>query len=232
MMDFLTAHWNHLLLANFCVDRNLLVDLLPDKTSIDEFEGHVFVSLVAFLFDKTRVLGIPIPFHRRFEEVNLRFYVTPDRDPSIRAVSFIKEIVPKRAITWIANTLFSENYEAQPMGNGRNGLEYWYSWGAGGRNRFSAKLRSELEIPAPGSIAEFITEHYWGYARGRKHTLEYRVKHPQWRCSNVDDFDINVDFGQTYGERFACLNGMQPHSVQYAEGSPVSVSFPRRLKST
>jgi uncharacterized protein YqjF (DUF2071 family) len=33
------------------------------------------VSLVGFLFQNTRLRSIPIPFHRIFEEVNLRFYV-------------------------------------------------------------------------------------------------------------------------------------------------------------
>ncbi len=228
-MNFLSAHWKHLLLANYCVDRDILQDFVPARTSIDEFDGRVFVSLVAFLFDKTCVLGISVPFHRRFEEVNLRFYVTPDRDRSIRAVTFIKEIVPKRAIPLIANILFHENYVTLPMDHGADRQNYWYSWGDGGRNRFSAQIESELSYPAKGSIGEFITEHYWGYAQGPRSTLEYRVTHPQWRCCEINDFEISVDFAETYGKPFGFLNSLQPYNVQYAEGSAVTVSFPRRV---
>ena len=228
-MKFLSAHWKHLLLANYTVDRKVLQDLVPVGTSIDEFDGHVFVSLVAFLFDRTSVLGIPIPFYRRFEEVNLRFYVTPDKDRSLRAVTFIKEIVPNRLVPLVANGLFHENYVTLPMDHGANRQEYWYSWGESGRNRFSAKVQSELSLPVSGSIGEFITEHYWGYTQARRHTLEYRVAHPQWQCCETTDFEISVDFAQTYGERFRFLNGQQPYNVQYVEGSAVTVSFPGRI---
>ncbi len=229
-MKFLSAHWKHLLMANYSVNRDVLRDFVPARTSIDEFDGHVYVSLVAFLFDKTSVFGIPVPFHRRFEEVNLRFYATPDKDRSIRAVTFIKEIVPKRVIPLIANGLFHENYVTQPMDHGGHGQDYWYSWGSGLRNRFSARVESELAYPARGSIAEFITEHYWGYAQGPgSKTLEYRVEHPQWKCCEISDFEISVDFGETYGELFAFLNSLQPDSVLYTEGSAVTVSFPRQV---
>jgi len=228
-MKFLSARWNHLLLANYCVDRECLTEFVPEGTAIDAFDGHVFVSLVAFLFDETRVLGMPVPFHRTFEEVNLRFYVTPDKDRSIRAVTFIKEIVPKPVIRLVANPLFHENYATLPMAHGAEGNTHWYSWGEARSNRFSATVDSELLYPDEGSIGEFITEHYWGYAQGPKRTLEYRVAHPQWKCCDVSEYDISVDFAETYGEHFAFLNSQQPCHVQYAEGSAVTVSFPRRV---
>lgn len=232
-MKFLSAEWKHLLLANYHVDAKVLQPYLPVGTQIDSFDGNVFVSLVAFLFDRTRVLGIPIPFHRRFEEVNLRFYVTPEKDRSIRAVTFIKEIVPKSMIPIIANNFFSENYVAQTMDHGiedgQAGDRHWYSWENGTRNVFAGTVGSERTHPDPRSIAEFITEHYWGYSKGVKQTLEYQVEHPQWKCCDVSDFQIDVDFGATYGKDFSFLNSLQPHSVQYAEGSAVTVSFPHRL---
>jgi len=33
-----------------------------------------YLSVVGFLFLDTRLRGLPVPFHRNFEEVNLRFY--------------------------------------------------------------------------------------------------------------------------------------------------------------
>lgn len=228
-MQFLSARWRNLLLANFCVDPSVLQPFVPPGTSIDAHEGRVFVSLVAFLFENTRVLGIPALFHRRFEEVNLRFYVKPDKDPTIRAVTFIKEIVPSPVIPWIANALFSENYASHPMQHGRNGDTLWYSWGTSGQDRISATIDRELALPPAGSNGEFITEHYWGYAKGHRGTLEYHVMHPQWKCCKVDNFEISVDFARTYGERFGFLSSTPPFDVLYAEGSNVTVSFPKRL---
>lgn len=97
-MPFLTAEWKNLLLANYAVEPDVLRPYVPRGTELDFFEGKAFLSLVAFMFERTRVLGVPVPGHIDFEEVNLRFYVKPRRDPGIRAVTFIKEIVPKRVI--------------------------------------------------------------------------------------------------------------------------------------
>ncbi|QDV54308.1 YqjF family protein [Rosistilla oblonga] len=228
-MKFLSAHWKHLLLANYNVQASVLEPFVPRGTQIDAFEGQVYVSLVAFMFEETRLVGIPIPFHRRFEEVNLRFYVSPKNNPSIRAVTFIKELVPKRIIPLIANNLFHENYAALPMDHCNEPNRHWYSWQNASHNRFSANIDSELALPTADSLGEFITEHYWGYSQGPRRTLQYEVRHPQWRCCQIDDFEIDVDFAATYGEAFAFLNTQPPTNVQYAEGSPVTVSFPSQL---
>ncbi|MFN6401671.1 MAG: YqjF family protein [Planctomycetota bacterium] len=236
-MEFLAAHWKHLLIANYAVEPKLLEPFVPAKTKLDLFEGNCFVSLVAFLFDQTKVLGIPIPMHRRFEEVNLRFYVVPDRDPSLRAVTFIREIVPRVAIPMIANTLFNENYVATPMSHRfdpsdqhQNGVRFAeYSWGKNLEHRVSAHINRPLELPPQGSLGEFITEHYWGYAKGPKRTLEYRVKHPQWISCLVDDYQIDVDFASIYGKEFGFLNDSRPANFLYAVGSNVTVSFPSSL---
>jgi len=229
-MKFLTAHWQHLLLANYSIQPEVLKHLVPVGTQIDCFEGHVFVSLVAFMFRQTKVLGLPIPFHRDFEEVNLRFYVRPQGQPQKRAVTFIREIVPRAAIPLIANSFFSENYVALPMSHQASPTQHSYSWTCGTTHTFSGRVTSSLSYPSAGSVGEFITEHYWGYAKGRRGTLEYQVEHPQWQCCEVQDFNIQVDFAQTYGAQYAFLNAQQPHNVLYALGSEVSVSFPKRLQ--
>ena len=229
-MKFLSARWEHLLLANYSIEPDVLRPFVPEGAKIDEFDGHVFVSLVAFLFNKMRVLGLPVPFHSCFEEVNLRFYVSPDKDPSIRAVTFIKEIVPKSAIPWIANNLFHENYVTLPMEHKNEPTQHWYSWDDGSKHSIAGKIGSELSYPVAGSIGEFITEHYWGYSKGPKSTLEYEVKHPQWKGCQIEDFQIDVDFASTYGEEFSFLNAQEPYNVLYAAGSAVEVSFPGRLK--
>ena len=46
-----------------------------------------YVSLVGFRFLNTRVLGVSIPFHRDFDEVNLRFYVRRNIGSEVRRES-------------------------------------------------------------------------------------------------------------------------------------------------
>ncbi|MBI3235270.1 MAG: DUF2071 domain-containing protein, partial [Bacteroidetes bacterium] len=113
---FLTASWKNLVMASYVIDPALLTSYLPNKTELDIFDGHVYVSLVGFMFMNTRVLGVKIPFHVNFEEVNLRFYVRyNDNGMWKRGTVFIKEIVPKPAISFIANTVYHEKYVTKAM---------------------------------------------------------------------------------------------------------------------
>jgi uncharacterized protein YqjF (DUF2071 family) len=68
---FLTAEWRHLAMLNYIIDPALLKPLVPAGTELDFWGGQTYVSMVGFLFLNTRVRGIPIPFHRNFEEINL-----------------------------------------------------------------------------------------------------------------------------------------------------------------
>lgn len=74
-MSFLKAEWRRLALVNYIIDKHLLVKYLPAGTELDLRNGNCYVSLVGFMFINTRLLGLRIPFHKNFEEVNLRFCV-------------------------------------------------------------------------------------------------------------------------------------------------------------
>ncbi len=235
---FLTAEWRHLVLANYAVDPALLAPYLPAGTSLDLWNGICYLSLVGFLFKDTRLRGIPIPFHRDFEEVNLRFYVKREKAGAVdRGVVFIQEIVPKPALTWVARSFYGEPYRTLPMSHvlrvrpERNDLFISYAWHCGGQQHvLKAFGRLEPEELVPGSEAEFITEHYWGYTRLRDGgTNAYEVKHPRWRVHPVHTFGVHVDLGLVYGERFRFLNKVDPVSVMFAEGSTVAVMPGRRL---
>src|SRR5260370_27968444 len=113
---FLSAEWRNLVMLNYEVDPTVLQPLVPKGTELDVWDGHSFLSLVGFLFLRTRVFGVPIPFHRNFEEVNLRFYVRRKTGEGWRrGVVFVKEFVPRTAIALVARRLYNENYVACPM---------------------------------------------------------------------------------------------------------------------
>ena len=226
MRKFLTAEWRDLIMANYEVDPALLAPRIPHGTELDLHEGRCFVSLVGFMFLNTRVLGIPIPFHVNFEEVNLRFYVKRETAGEMRrGVVFIKEIVPRWAIATVARVLYGEPYERWAMRNDRSAQHAKYGWERdGSRNSMSARLGAGLGIPGPGSHSEFIIEHYWGYTRrSETRTDEYKVEHPKWNLRDVVSSEIEVDFGAVYGSEFGLLTDSEPYSVLFAKGSEISV---------
>src|SRR5437867_4291337 len=111
MSVFLRAEWRDLVMINYEVDSALLRPLVPSGTEIDSWSGRTFVSLVGFLFLDTRVFGLPVPLHVNFEEVNLRFYVRRKSEEGWRrGVVFVKEIVPRASVAFLARHLYGENY--------------------------------------------------------------------------------------------------------------------------
>ena len=237
---FLTAAWRHVAILNYEVDRSLLAALVPRGTKLDEWQGHTYLSVVGFLFLRTKVLGLPIPFHRNFEEVNLRFYVRRETDEGWRrGVVFVKEMVPRAAIAWVARTLYNEKYVAVPMGHhltfapdGSQRLEAAaYTWTvAGHRNRLHLSVGAEPGPLVPGSHEEFVAEHYWGYSMQRDGgTCEYQVTHPPWRVAPATRAELDCDVSRVYGDVFGQALSAAPVSAFLAEGSEVAVSHGVRL---
>src|SRR5690349_14480644 len=117
---FLTARWENLVIISYKVPYEILEEYIPDGLELDTLEGSPFVSLVAFNFLDTKVLGIKVPFNVNFPEINLRFYV---KNTEKRGVVFIKEFVPKFFIPYIANILYNENYSYVRMKSSINSGE-------------------------------------------------------------------------------------------------------------
>jgi len=228
---FLTAEWRKLIMAQYKVVPEVLAPYLPAGVELDLYAGRCFVSLVGFLFDRVRVKGLAFPCHTRFPEVNLRFYVkrTELNGELRRGVVFVNEFVPRRAIALIAKRFYEEPYVAMPMGYSiaeREGaLAVNFRWHMARRKHVvSAAADAQPVAIQPGSLEEFITEHYWGYTkRTDGSTSVYQVEHPRWQVYPVHACTVECDFAALYGERWEFLNRTQPAHVLLAEGSPVTV---------
>jgi uncharacterized protein len=235
---FLRAHWLYLVMLNYEIEPALLAHHVPAGTELDAWNGKTFVSMVGFLFRKTSVLGMPALGHRNFEEVNLRFYVRRrTHDGWRRGVVFIREIVPRALIAWIARTLYNEAYIALPM---RHKLErpgantpgcFGYYWLTGRTwNSLETRAAGEPSLPSLDSEEAFITEHYWGYCRQRDGgTIEYQVEHPRWRVWRGQSPRLECDAGNFYGPEFGAALSQAPSSAFVAEGSAVTVRRGLRL---
>ena len=227
-------------MLNYEIDPAVLRPLVPHGTELDVWNGKTFVSVVGFLFLRTKVMGMAIPFHRDFEEVNLRFYVRRKSGEGWRrGVVFIKEIVPRFAIAAVARVVYNENYVALPMRHAlvlegqtlRRDATVEYGWRDRGEwSHLRVKTSGEGEALVPGSEEEFITEHYWGYAAQEDGgCVEYQVEHPPWRVWQVRESELRCNIVDTYGERFVESLTNKASSAFVADGSPILVRRGTRL---
>lgn len=234
MKTFLNARWENLIMANYAVDPAILQPYLPKGVELDFFEGKTYVSLVGFMFKKTRIFGLPIPFLGTFEEVNLRFYVKRTDETGIkRGVVFINESVPFKPVAWLANWLYKEHYIAIPTKNkieiATDTKSVEYQWKINSRwNSLQVNASTMGANMKEDSLEEFIYEHYYGYTRiDANQTDEYRVNHPKWQVNSVSNYKIDCDFAVMYGAEFGYLSEDRPDSVFIAEGSEISVDWMR-----
>ena len=235
---FLTGAWRHLAMLNYEMYPAVLAPFVPVGTELDFWHGKTYASLVGFLFQDTRVRGIPVPCHQNFEEVNLRFYVRRKADDGWRrGVVFIKELVPRRTIAFIARYYFNENYIAMPMSHriesaGEEIKSAAYFWQFGGRENFLKIItRGQPQPLVEGSLQQFITEHYWGYARQRNgSTMEYLVEHPPWRVWEAEAAELHCDVAGLYGPNFCEFLNQPVASAFLADGSAIKVHVGIQLK--
>jgi uncharacterized protein YqjF (DUF2071 family) len=240
---FLSAQWRALAMINYAVDVDLVQPYVPRGCEVDLDGGQTFVSLVGFMFLGTRVLAIPVPFHRNFEEVNLRLYVKREVNGEVRrGVTFLRELVPRRAIALTARWLYNEPYWAVPMSHRTIGLsdqweatgetvsaEYGWRW-RGADYRLTVQSSGPLQPLVSGTHEHFIAEHYWGYCPQRDGgTVEYQVDHPPWHVWRVDQAKIAGDFAALYGSPWDRVLAAEPYSAFLAQGSAVQVLKPRRV---
>lgn len=233
---FLSAEWRSLVMLNWEVSESLLIPYLPRGVEFDRWGAKLYASIVAFRFLDTRVWGVPIPWHRDFEEVNLRFYVRREVAGEVRrGVVFVRELVPRFWVAALARALYNERYRAVQMSHEvvstERGLRARYGWREGGLEHFAcASAEGEPRLVPSDSREMFIAEHYWGYSRLRNgSTMEYRVEHPTWRLWTDCQVDLSPDLAQSYGAEWHEVFGRKPDFSFVSEGSPVTVFSGSRL---
>lgn len=230
---FLSAEWRRLLNFTYRVPEAAMAPLLAQGLTIDWWEGHAHVSLVAFDFMHTRVKGLPIPGHIHFPEINLRAYV---RSGNRNGVVFVKELVPKYAIAWTAKLFYNEPYERRKMKSwvetkdGKQHIRH-ATWFGDDQYTIDATAGKSLGFPQPGVADYFFKEHDLGFGVKRNgKVLCYRVDHPEWEVLEIEDYKIDWDFGKAYGPEWAFLNDLEPIYKLCAVGSPVKVYHPFPLE--
>lgn len=220
-------------MANYEIEPSILKPYLPKGVELDFFNNKTYVSLVGFMFKKTSLFGIPIPFFGSFEEINLRFYVRRIENKKIKkGVVFINETVPFKIVALLANKLYKEHYISIPTRNSIDITDHKninYEWKINDRwNSIAVKSDTNKYKIEQDSIEEFIFERYFGFTKlSASSTQEYKIHHPKWMTHKILNTHIDCDFSSMFGDAFSGLINQKPDSIILAEGSRVSVNWKR-----
>ncbi len=235
--EFLRANWFRMVSANYSIDPSLLLEHLPYGTALEDHQGKYYVSLVAFRYCQTRLYKVRVPFHTRFEEINLRFYVKREISPGQwrSELAFTKLYFPKLALTLVAKYIYKENYETTPMRHqwdeDDKHLITSYGLKKKGWHDIELKTTKKPELVLPHTDEYFFSKHLWGTSQMNPNSCTlYEVTHPEWKSYVVQDAHISFNFGRLFGQGFEELNHRQPESVHLFDGSEVVIYQKQILK--
>jgi len=228
--------------VTFGIDPRSLRGLVPVGTDLDTFDdGRAPLSVVGLQFAENRLFGLPIPFARCYDQINLRFYVRRKLggDEWRRGTVCVRELVPVSSLLSAGHLLYGEAYQRLPVtsrvrppdvASGRPGRAV-YRWRTDRHiHRMAVDFSGEPQLPAPGSREEFLVERHWGYlSRHADLTREYRIDHPPWRIWSVAEARMTTEVALLFGDRFARALSTNPVSVLVAEGSRMEVHRPVTL---
>lgn len=229
--------------VSFDVPPHVLASEVPAGTELDLHEGRALVSLVAFHIEDNRVLGVPLPTAREYDQVNLRFYVRRRLEDGEwrRGVVFLRELAPAAVVVAGARFVYGERYDCVPVtsvvrapddAGGRPGRAL-YRWRDGHAvHRLAVDFHGPAAIPTPGSIEDFLTDRHFGYVSAERATREYRVDHPPWRVWPATDAHLSHGVHDAFGRRFERALDRAPLSAFVAEGSRMLLRRPRSLAGT
>jgi len=234
MTLFLKANWENIIMANYEIDPEILIPFLPKGVDLDLYEGKAYVSLVGFMFKRTKLFNVPIPYFGTFEEINLRFYVVRKEGDTVkRGVVFINETIPYPIVAWMANKLYKEHYTVVPtkheITTESKSQKVEFKWLLNKKwNSIYVEATTEAKVMESQSLEKFIYQHYYGYTKvDQNNTEEYKLQHPSWLVNQVLDYKIDCDFTAMYGNSFSVLNATKPEAVFIAEGSSVGIEWRR-----
>ena len=177
--------WDHLLFMHWPVKPDMLRPLVPQRLTIDTYDGQAWVGVVPFRMSRTRGRFMPpIPESSAFPELNVRTYVTAQGKPGVWFFSL--DAGSKLAVRG-ARWAFHLPYFDADMHIETRGEETRYRSSRTHRDappaEFVGSYRPTGEIfrASVGSLEDFLTARYCLYAADRKQRL-YRadINHVPW----------------------------------------------------
>lgn len=203
--------WNNALFLHWKVPFDALRKLVPQKLSLDTFDGVAYVSLVAFTMQKIRPRNLPaVKFVSDFDEVNIRTYIDNDNR---KGVYFLNIEAGKQLSALIAKTISGLPYRTSKIRRTNtnyksiNILKSFY---------LDAEFEVKNPLTAKSTLANWLTERYCLYLDKGEDAFRYDVHHREWEIKEVDITRLNVHY------KIGDINlTTKPDLIQYSDGVKV-----------
>lgn len=206
--------WGKLLFMHWRIAEETLRPLIPERLTIDTFDGSAWIAITPFTMWDIRALPPflpPVPGLSRMHELNVRTYVHLDNVPgvwffSLDANSSVAVLAAYiffhlpyfNATISLAEKEAAIHYSLDRMADDAPPAKFDATWAFG----------ESLPVSQPGSVEFFLTERYCLYAAHQERLYRSRIFHQPWplRKASLSSFASTM---------------IESHGLPTPEGAPL-----------
>ena len=197
--------WGKLLFMHWRMDEKHLRPLIPERLTIDTFDGSAWVAVTPFTMWDIRAFPPyfpPVPGLSSMHELNVRTYVHLDNVPG---VWFFSLDANSAVAVMTARAFFHLPYFNAEMSLEEEGETIIYSSRRTdmdtSRAEFDATWEAGETIPYshPGSLEFFLTERYCLYAAHKQKLYRCRIHHQPWPLQKAELSELDSTMIESQG---------------------------------
>ncbi len=178
---FLSCAWTNLIYLNFKIDPKIVRTLIPKDLEVELIDEKALISIVCFEFSKAKLMGISIPFHQYFPEINIRIYVHRKENPEQRGIYFLSEMVPKFMTFFVGKYIYKEPFELTHVKFNKSQNEYQYLIDESQTN-FNLKIQTTDDLGVETYLDNFLIHQQYAFCGKAQQTSRlYKVQHRTWK---------------------------------------------------
>ena len=182
-MPLMEHHWGKLLFMHWPVTVESLRPFIPERLTIDTFDGEAWLGVTPFTLWGVRLsFAPPVPYLSEFHELNVRTYVLYDGVPGVWFFS----LNTNSTMTVLgARTFYFLPYFNAGIDLRQEGDTIHYELHRTDAERpadFNAawKIGKDLPEAEPGTLEFFLTERYCLYSASGESIYRARIHHRPW----------------------------------------------------
>ena len=203
--------WNKAIFLHYQVNLEDLQKWLPQGLELDLYEGHPWVSIVAFTMERIRPKYLTsMAMISNFDEVNIRTYV---KFGNKAGVYFLSIEGGKLLSCKIAKSLSQLPYRFSNMQRGQGSFS---SRNTSFQDQLDIHYKIGQAKSEKNNLDRWLTERYALFQDAARHINTFEIHHVEWLLNELEIKSLNVNY-----PRFYPLFESGPSKVQYSPGVQV-----------
>jgi uncharacterized protein len=197
--------WGKLLFLHWRIEEQQLRPHIPERLTIDTFDGSAWIALTPFTMWDMRAFPPFLPAFpglSRMHELNVRTYVHLDGVPG---VWFFSLDANSTVAVMAARAFFHLPYFTAEMELEQDGDRIVYSSSrtdsGGPEAKFDAtwEIGETLPFSQPGSLEFFLTERYCLYSARKEKLYRARIFHEPWPLQKAETSSLESTMIESHG---------------------------------